>query len=199
MGKTDRSNQLQSRAEVLPCPRRRASDSPPRRRSPSFGFIASTTSPSRIGVTSTASTPPCSPAGRRSASRTARAALEPRSRRASDSQDRRIATPEPTSFRAEGARAVTGDVEGSQDKGQTNHPQLYGDETSSSGEALGQPPPGLHPPGPDQHSVRPRPGPRDPRAELGLTADPGWSDDRTLAHAEVAGGPDRDCGGRGDG
>ena len=35
IGKTDRSNKLQSRAEVLPCPRRLANASPLRRRSPS--------------------------------------------------------------------------------------------------------------------------------------------------------------------
>ena len=40
-------------------------------------------------------------------------------------------------FPAEGALAVTGDVEASQDNWLTNHLQLYGEETSLSSEALG--------------------------------------------------------------
>src|SRR5512142_2735804 len=60
MGKTDRSNKLQSRAEVSPWPRRLASDSPPRRRSPFFGSISSNTPPFRTCATDTASTPRCS-------------------------------------------------------------------------------------------------------------------------------------------
>src|SRR3954453_663677 len=70
MGKTDRSNKLQSRAEVHPCPRRRGNAPVPRRRPPSFGSISSNAPPFRTFVTSTASTPPCSTAGRRSSSRT---------------------------------------------------------------------------------------------------------------------------------
>ena len=90
MGRTAYSNKLQFRVEVLPWPRRLASDSPPRRRSPSCGSISSNTSPSRICVTGTASTPPCSTAGRRSSSRTA-PRVEPRSRHPTDSKDQRIA------------------------------------------------------------------------------------------------------------
>jgi GH15 family glucan-1,4-alpha-glucosidase len=36
-----------------------------------------------------------------------------------------------------GSTSVSGDVEGSQDKWLTNHLQFYGEETSLSGEALG--------------------------------------------------------------
>ncbi len=53
-----------------PCPRRRENVPVPRRRSPSFGSISWNTPPFRIFVTSTASTPPCSIAGRRNSSRT---------------------------------------------------------------------------------------------------------------------------------
>src|SRR5512135_1345569 len=70
MGKTNRSNKLQSRAEVFPCPRRLGNAPVPRRRPPSFGFISSNASRFRTSVTSTTSIPQCSTAGRRSSSRT---------------------------------------------------------------------------------------------------------------------------------
>jgi hypothetical protein len=70
MGQTLRSNKLQLRAEVPPCPRRPGSASRPKRRSPSFGSISWSTRPSLISVTSTAFTPRCSIVGRRSSSRT---------------------------------------------------------------------------------------------------------------------------------
>src|SRR5271165_1899227 len=43
MGRTRRSNKLQSRAEVFPCPRKLGIASVSRRRSPSFGSISSKT------------------------------------------------------------------------------------------------------------------------------------------------------------
>jgi hypothetical protein len=91
MGKTDRSNKLRFRAEVHPCPRRLASDSPPRRRSPSFGSISSNTPPSRICATSTASNPTMFYRWQKEFFENGSAALELRSRRASDAKDRQIA------------------------------------------------------------------------------------------------------------
>src|SRR5271157_1118481 len=70
MGRTRRSNKLQSRVEVFPCPRKLGVASASRRRSPYFGSISSNTPRFRICATSTAFTPRCSTVGRRSSSRT---------------------------------------------------------------------------------------------------------------------------------
>src|SRR5271157_1169906 len=70
MGRTRRSNKLQSRAEVFPCPRKLGIASASRRRSPYFGSISSNTPRFRLCATSTAFTPRCSTVGRRSSSRT---------------------------------------------------------------------------------------------------------------------------------
>jgi hypothetical protein len=55
MGQTVCSNKLQSRVEVLPCPRKSGIASQLRRKSPFFGSISSNAPPSRTCVTSTGS------------------------------------------------------------------------------------------------------------------------------------------------
>ena len=70
MGQTACSNKVQFRAEVSPCPRKPGSVSHPRKRSPFFDSTSWNAPLSRICVTSTASAPRCSTAGKRSSSRT---------------------------------------------------------------------------------------------------------------------------------
>src|SRR5271157_2867759 len=72
MGQTVCSNKLQIRVEIHPCPRIPALASRPRRSWPFYGSISSSAPPFRICVTSTASTPICSTAGKSSFSRMAR-------------------------------------------------------------------------------------------------------------------------------
>ena len=47
-----------------------------------------------------------------------------------------------------------------------NHLGLYAEETGHSGEGLGNFPPGLHPPGPDQRRLQPGPGHRHRRPSI---------------------------------